>query len=351
MGIVGRIRRALADLRDWKRYVWDDVTDFQVPFATKVRFALKGFSVNEYVWYDLAHNDCADYISEFERLRSREINAEYKFVLDNKLVFEEIFSQYTNVPRNYALIQDGNICPLHDAEISGETFGAFLRSAGKTILKWLDRGGGTGTYLFESRDGVLLANGAACSDEQLEKIRCREGKAILCQYVDQSAFSASLYPHTTNTIRIVCARKKGETAAKIIAAVQRIGCEDSIPVDNVSSGGMTSRIDLETGELSYGIAKLGRKDRRMKKFPVHPDSQNQIAGKIIPNWTQLKQDILDLTNKVPYLNFVAWDVLLTEDGFCIIEGNASSGCGIFQMEHGVRNTMLGDIYRSYGVIK
>ena len=45
------------------------------------------------------------------------------------------------------------------------------------------------------------------------------------------------------------------------------------------------------------------------------------------------------------------NVLLTDDGFCIIEGNASSGCGIFQMEHGVRNSELGDIYRSYGVIK
>jgi hypothetical protein len=92
-------------------------------------------------------------------------------------------------------------------------------------------------------------------------------------------------------------------------------------------------------------------ERRMKKFHVHPDSQTQIAGKVIPGWEQLKKDIVALTNKVPYLNFVAWDVLLTEEGFCIIEGNASSGCGIFQMEHGVRSSALGDIYRSYGVIE
>ena len=44
-------------------------------------------------------------------------------------------------------------------------------------------------------------------------------------------------------------------------------------------------------------------------------------------------------------------VLLTEDGYCIIEGNASSGCGIFQMERGVRNDLLGEIYKSYGVIE
>lgn len=350
MGFLGSVKRMAIRLLDWKQFVWDDKTDFQVPFRVKLQYALKGFSVNEYVWYDLAHNDYRTYISEYERLQSRAINGEYKFVLDNKLVFEEIFSQYTTVPRNYALIRNGQVCSLHDTPVNNENFGEFLRSSGKTVLKWLDRGGGKGTYLFESRDGVLLANGEECSDDTLEAIRCRKGTALLCQYMTQSAFSASLYPYTTNTIRIVCAKKKDENSARIIAAVQRIGCEDSIPVDNVSSGGMTSIIDLETGELSYGIAKLGRKDRRMKKYPVHPDSNTQIAGKVIPNWEQLKAGILILTNKVPYLNFVAWDVLLTEDGFCIIEGNASSGCGVFQMEHGVRDSALGDIYRSYGVI-
>lgn len=351
MGILGKAKRAAGMLYDWKRFVWDDKTDFEVPFSVKLRYALRGFSVNEYVWYDLAHHDYRTYISEFERLRSRMINEEYKFILDNKLVFEEVFGKYAFVPRNYAMIEDGRVYALHGTAVSSGNFYEFLQQTGKTILKWLDRGGGSGTYFFDYRDGTLFANGEPCSREQVDKIRCREGRAILCQYVSQSQFAASLYPHTANTIRIVCARKRGEESARIIAAVQRIGCEASIPVDNVSSGGMTSVIDLETGELSYGIAKLGPKERRMKRFYVHPDSQTQIAGKVIPNWAQLKKDMVELTNQVPYLNFVAWDVLLTEDGFCVIEGNASSGCGIFQMEHGVRSSELGDIYRSYGVIR
>lgn len=351
MGILGKVRRTVRKIDEWKRLVWDDKTDFQVPFSVKLRYALKGFSVNEYVWYDLANHDCAEYISEFERLRSREINGEYKFILDNKLVFEEIFGQYTFVPKNYALVENGWVHALHGMDVGDENFEEFLLKTGKTILKWLDRGGGTGTYFFENRQGSLYANGEPCTAQQLEKIRCREGRAILCQYITQSEFSASLYPYTTNTIRIVCAREKGEPSARIIAAVQRVGCETTIPVDNAHAGGLTCGIDLATGEISYGIARLGKMERRMKKFHVHPDSQTQIAGKVIPGWEQLKKDIVALTNKVPYLNFVAWDVLLTEEGFCIIEGNASSGCGIFQMEHGVRSSALGDIYRSYGVIE
>ncbi len=341
---------ALLRIRRWKKAVWNCSTDFPYSFSTKVKWARKGFSINEYIWYGLEHNDYRDYISEFERLESRDINGDFKFILDNKLVFEEVYGKYARVPKNYAMISDGEVYSLHGSRVDNDRFAEFLRSAGRTILKWTDRGGGAGTYLLEEKDGALLINGEEATPEKIEKLRKRKGEAMLCEYVEQSAFAASLYPHTTNTMRIVCARKKGEREYKIVAAVQRIGCKASIPVDNISYGGMTCGIDLETGELSHAIAKLGVMERRMKPFTSHPDTGEQIAGKVIPGWSQLKEEIITLTEKTPYLNFVAWDVLLTEEGFCIIEGNASSGCGMFQMERGIRNDLLGDIYRSYGVI-
>ena len=89
----------------------------------------------------------------------------------------------------------------------------------------------------------------------------------------------------------------------------------------------------------------------MVPFKNHPDTGMPLKGLKIPNWSSLVSEIVDLTNKLPYLNFVAWDILLTDDGYCVIEGNASSGCGLFQVEHGVRNSKLGEIYRSYGIIR
>lgn len=351
MGILGKIRRLPGRVLKWKRIVWDPKTDFPVPFLKKCKYAARGFSADESVWYDFDHNDSRDYISEWERLRSREINGPYKFILDNKLVFEEVFGKYTKVPENYAWIRNGQVFALHGLDVRKDNFSAFLLEKEKTILKWLDRGGGSGTYLFENREGRLFANGQPVTEQEVQGILNREGEALLCAYITQSAFSASLYPHTTNTIRMVCARNPGAEKPKLLAAVQRIGCRESIPVDNLSSGGLVSQIDLETGVLSPCIAKLGKMENRMKPFACHPDTDAPIAGKVIPNWQTLKGEILSLTEKIPYLNFIAWDVLLTEDGFCVIEGNASSGCGIFQMEHGVRHSALGDIYREYGVIK
>lgn len=337
--------------RDWKHIVWDEETDFQVPFYERAKYALKGFSANECIWYNLKHNDYQQYISEFKRMASREINGAYKFILDDKLVFEEVLSNYTRVPINYAWIKDGVIYGLHDFVVDNETIIEFLHQVGKSVYKYLGLGGGVGTYVFESIDVGIQVNGKIVLDEKVKELFARKGQSILCEYISQSEFAASLYPCTTNTIRIVCAKEKGKKEARIIAAVQRIGRKCSIPVDNVHSGGLVSEINLSTGELSVGIAGLGEMSGRLIPYNVHPDGGGRIQGCVIPEWKILCHEITALTNKLPYMNFVAWDVLLTSEGFCIIEGNASSSCNLFQMKHGIKNSDFGDVLRSYGITK
>ncbi len=336
--------------RDWKRIVWDAERVYNIPFAQRVKYAFKGFTVDECYFYDFKKNDYREYISEYERLRSREINGPYKFILDDKVIFEEVVGKYVRVPENYAWISDGIIYGLHDNGMNNENFIDYLKNYKISVLKWNGRGGGDGTYVITSLDnGKFDVNGEAKTDEQVKNLFSRRGDAILCEYMTQSEFSASLYPYTTNTIRIVCAKKKGQRNAEFITAIQRVGCKDSIPVDNAHVGGLTLEIDENSGALGAGIARYGRLERVRVAYTSHPDSGDAFVGKVIPSWRSIVEQVVDLTNKLPFLNFVAWDILLTDDGFCVIEGNSSSGCGIFQMKRGVRNTKLGDIYRSYNI--
>ena len=91
INILKKVFNLLMDFRSWRRLVWKNKTDYKLSFFTKCNYALKGFTVNEYIWYDLAHNDYREYISDYERIRSRDINSEYKIILDSKLLFDEIF--------------------------------------------------------------------------------------------------------------------------------------------------------------------------------------------------------------------------------------------------------------------
>ncbi len=107
------------------------------------------------------------------------------------------------MPTNYAWIKNGVIYGLHDFNITSDNIIEFLCSVEKSVLKWIDRGGGEGTYIFENNNNEIYVNGKKTVSEEIIKLFQRKGNAILCEYMTQSVFSASLYPNTTNTIRIL----------------------------------------------------------------------------------------------------------------------------------------------------
>ena len=82
----------------------------------------------------------------------------------------------------------------------------------------------------------------------------------------------------------------------------------------------------------------------------HPDSGAPIKGAVIPGWEAIKEEMLALARTFPFMNFIAWDILLTDEGICIIEANTSSGVNIIQLWGPQRNGELGDFYRAHGVI-
>ena len=71
----------------------------------------------------------------------------------------------------------------------------------------------------------------------------------------------------------------------------------------------------------------------------------------IPNWEGIKQQMLDVCKKIPYMDFIAWDLLITEEGVSVIEANTSSGVNIIQLWGGQKQGELGDFFEYHGAIK
>ena len=121
----------------WYKKVLTAHSDYKVSFYTKIKFALKGFTVNEYIWYNLKHNNYNDYISDYKRIESRNINCDYKFILDDKLIFEEIFRNYIRVPYNYGYISAGHIYSLHNCNLNNDNVIDFIKEKKALVLKIL----------------------------------------------------------------------------------------------------------------------------------------------------------------------------------------------------------------------
>jgi hypothetical protein len=320
---------------------------FNVPFFTRLKYNIRGgYMADQIMLYDFKHNDPNEYLSEFDWYKSRYINEPFSFILNNKVVCADLLKQYIHVPRTYVMKINGRLSSYSEKEIVYENIIQLLRYETVLFLKPINAGKGKGVYMLSYKNRALYVDDDEVSEEKLISFLKKQDDWFISEYVRQSDYLNRLYDKTTNTIRLITMKDPKTEKFKVFFAVQRIGTSKTIPVDNGSKGGLVAKIDLETGELSEA-----RSIQSLEVHENHPDTGTPIKGVKIPNWTGIKEQMLGVANKFPYLNFIAWDVLLTEHGVTIIEANTSSGVNIIQIWGGQKQGELGDFYRHYNVIK
>lgn len=307
---------------------------------------LHGYLADQYVLYDLKHRSRKDYLSEFDWYRSRRINGDYSFVLNNKLVCADMLKQYVDVPQTLASKHGENIIFNNGQVASRATLLQLFRREGKVIMKPVGYGKGKGVHLICFQDGWYFLDNEHITENKLVAFLANSKHWFLSKYVHQAKYLDDIYPHTANTIRLITLRDTNTKHFKVFFAVQRIGTAKTIPVDNGSRGGLVAKIDLTTGKLSEA-----RSLHDLAVHQVHPDSGSPIEGVQIPRWQELQRRMVAVSGKFPYLSFIAWDILVTDEGFSVIEANTSSGVNIIQLWGGQKNGELGDFYRAHGIIR
>lgn len=321
---------------------------FGVPLLVRLRFAIAGgFIADQVALYDLQHRPKREYLSEFDWYRSRWINEPFDAMLNNKIVCSEILQQHIAVPRILFVKNKGRLVAHGEPDpvTSIEAVMATLVAIGSLFLKPLAAGKGKGVRRLDAaNDAFRIDNVPAARAEVVRLLEADDGW-FLSETVEQHPDLARIHAHTSNTIRFITMRQPDGTA-KVFFAVLRIGTSSTIPVDNGSRGGLVAKIDLDSGVLSEARTLWSH-----DVFTEHPDSGAPIEGATVPLWEDVKRQVLAATDAVPYLQFIAWDILVTESGPCIIEANTSSGVNIIQLWGPQRNGELGEFYRAHGVIR
>ena len=82
-------------------------------------------------------------------------------------------------------------------------------------------------------------------------------------------------------------------------------------------------INLDSGLLG-DTAYCCRKSFKIW-YSNYPETNGRIKGIKIPFWNKINGDILYLAASIPYVNFIGWDVVVTAEGFSIIEANSHAG--------------------------
>lgn len=321
--------------------------NFKVSFWNKLKANIfGGFLADQYVLYDLKNKSKKDYLSEFDWYRSRYINEPFNFAFNNKVVCDELLARYVKTPQNFFIKNKNIILDMENNIYQAEDVYKCLIKHKKLFLKPFAMGKGKGVHLLSYDMNKIYIDAKEVDRQGFLDFILDNDRFLICECMEQHKYASDFYKKTVNTIRIIVFRDIKTNMFKIYFAVQRIGTKKTIPVDNASKGGLVSKIDIDTGRLSEA-----RCLHDLNEYSVHPDSNKPIKGIYIPNWDDIKKQVLSISNKFPYMQLIAWDVLVTDDGICIIEANTSSGINIIQLWGGQRNSEFGEFLKYHGAIK
>lgn len=329
----------------WIRRILFAKSHFKVSFFKKIYYAIfGGFMADQVALYNLNNKNKKEYLSEFDWYKSRYINEPYNFILNNKLVCSDLFKNDLNIPKVYCF-KNKKIYSNQGID-KYEDIIKLMKRKEPFILKPISKGKGVDIHKIQFKNKRFLVNNKEMTDKEVIDLLKDKENWFISDCIKQAKYLDNIYEYTTNTIRLITIRNPKTNKCEVLYAVQRIGRKSSIPVDNGSKGGFVAKIDLQTGELSEA-----RTIQTNEIFDKHPDSNRPIKGVKIPNWEYIKATFTNAMEKYPYLHFVAWDILVTDNGPCLVEANTSSGVNIIQIWGGQRNKELGNFYKHHNIIK
>lgn len=242
--------------------------------------------------------------------RARWVGTGYKYEYDlvmNPKSTRDILEDKIKFYEAYAPFVLHAVCTRDDIEKQTEGARVVMENpTGKIVVKDSLGQCGWDVEIVKSKDH---------DHKSLVKYMKSKGFDLAEEFIVQHPDISRLSDSGVNTVRIISQVNK-DNEVEILGARMRISVNTW--VDNLASGNIASPVDLETGRLSgVGVYSDITKEAEAK----HPVSGVELVGYQIPLWDQC----LDLVKRAalhrPENRAIGWDVVLTEKGPELLEGN------------------------------
>ncbi len=299
-----------------------------------------GFAYRDFIqfrFYSLPLSAPKAYIKkrELESLQALVNPEEARDVVDDKLKFFQRCQQLgLPTPTILGLVDSAQ--PNHSSD------GIPLIRTPEHLLQ-IVRLGGEGKYLFKPARGFLGAGikRIELKDDRLiddsgEEIAIKEFLDSILEQRSLFILQKYLLPHSElrpimpggnlGTARILTIITGGE--ARVFRAHFKIPTGDNA-ADNFNSGqtgNLIAQVDLDSGRLLKSFGPDPKHSGLVDEILFHPDNGESLRGFKIPCWQELLATALNGARVFSDLGTIGWDIALTEEGPCLIEGNGRYGC-------------------------
>jgi hypothetical protein len=324
----------------YKPYMIQDLkSPVKVPLRKRLWAWRRGFFSEKIVLYGLRDDNVHRYLSDTAYEFAHPINGWFSNLIDHKInVYftlgefrEHLPAYYLFLHKNEIIRLDGrgHATPLEQTDVLLD----LCREKGRLAMKPAQGSLGKGFHVMTFDAEGFHLDGKPIGETELKDKCLSLNDYIITEYVRQHSYAETLFPHTTNTLRILTVRDYKAHESFIACVRQRIGRTNSIPVDNFHQGGLACSVDIESGKIGPGVCFP--RDSGIIRHERHPDTGVQITGAVIPNWNKIRARILEMADHLAMIPYMGWDVVVTEEGFKVLEINSLPGLGMFQVHQPV----------------
>lgn len=286
----------------------------------------KGFAPSTVRCLRICESNVGDYLSEKSYFAGHPYNRWSVLRVNDKLTYKYALAKYDEyLPEYYFLLtKSGEMRKLPDCPEVTPDLGGFislLSMRGSLAVKRLGGCGGEGFYLVEKSQGGVHVNGRHVDlSKWFSDLSRTSSEYVITAAVIQHSKYHSVWPSAVHCIRLQTATLDGE--AQLLFGFIRFGCAQSMHFTGHAFGGSVfGDIDIEKGTIG---ALCRVEDGKIAEYSVHPDTGVSASG-LIPNWNLISDKLLEMHRYLADLDYLGWDVAVTEDGFKVLEVNSLTG--------------------------
>lgn len=268
--------------------------------------------------HTLVQNEFMGYPHQDEITCFRDKLKYFKFCRDHNI----------KTPEVYSVIEKGVITFSNSDEGSLPTKSLFMKelhgSHGRGAKKFVYKDGS-----FRDRSGNVYRPNEL--ESYFKEISKKTGGVIVQEALENHPEWKKFTNGSLATCRLVTGRSPHNDEIIPLFAVFRMPFGDS-DADNYSVGGIATSLDVKTGKM--GKAVTPKPINGSFSFDKHPTTGEQITGERLHRWDELLEIAKETHKKFKCLS-IGWDISLTTNGFCIVEGNSFWMSGSIEGTSGV----------------
>ena len=299
-----------------------------------------GFFAKEAYCYDLNEDNIDDYMSDYDYHRIWPLNSWQRIWINDKLTLKYMMSGTSldkYMPEYYYYSTPEGPLPLTEASrsLGDDAFLGTLREVGEFACKPCNGARTVGFHKLSYAGGEYLVDNRPSSAQGVLDFLREHPNYVFTEFLHPSDQMAKISP-VINNLRIMVFNPTGVEpviGASYFRFASAVGNDDSksnyVYPSALDAGNYNVWFDWKTGWFGGG------KDiycNRVVDAPCSPDT-GALAEGTLEGWEELCQMVLDMSDRLNPLEYLGYDVCISDHGPKVIEINSHSGSKYVQFFH------------------